>query len=318
MAVEVEKPDERQLFGRSTKSGLFTPVRTALRLDQRFLIAYGYGELSGKVLVFNPGNAILRIRRGCEIAEFHPTNEIDVVTPESAAARKRDEADKARVKIEGSGRIVWQKQGQAQQSKLAQVEQAEAEVLQVEQAAQGKAVTQQFQHRMQRSKAQEEKVVQEEEKRLTLNNTQLKPLTNADLDELSEMEQYNLFLYHVAQDELDQAQRIRESAQRVRDTMAKREINAGLGEAKSMAGDAEEADMQRAIRESMESYTQLKEAERKQALEESVQVAAERVRKEPLIGDEEVKVACIKAAGGKTGTTSKCGTIWCAGCKCAT
>ena len=155
---------------------------------------------------------------------------------------------------------------------------------------------------MQRSKAQEEKVVQEEEKRLTLNNTQLKPLTNADLDELSEMEQYNLFLYHVAQDELDQAQRIRESAQRVRDTMAKREINAGLGEAKSMAGDAEEADMQRAIRESMESYTQLKEAERKQALEESVQVAAERVRKEPLIGDEEVKVACIKAAGGKTGT----------------
>ena len=109
-------------------------------------------------------------------------------------------------------------------------------------------------------------------------------------------------MYHVAQDELDQAQRIRESAQRVRDTMAKREINAGLGEAKSMAGDAEEADMQRAIRESMESYTQLKEAERKQALEESVQVAAERVRKEPLIGDEEVKVACIKAAGGKTGT----------------
>jgi len=193
MAVEVEKPDERQLFGRSTKSGLFTPVRTALRLDQRFLIAYGYGELSGKVLVFNPGNAILRIRRGCEIAEFHPTNEIDVVTPESAAARKRDEADKARVKIEGSGRIVWQKQGQAQQSKLSQVEQAEAEVLQVEQAVQGKAVTQQFQHRMQRSKAQEEKVVQEEEKRLTLNNTQLKPLTNADLDELSEMEQYNLF-----------------------------------------------------------------------------------------------------------------------------
>ena len=53
---------------------------------------------------------------------------------------------------------------------------------------------------MQRSKVQEEKVVQEVEKRLTLNNTQLKPLTNADLDEL---EQYNLFLYHVAQDELD-------------------------------------------------------------------------------------------------------------------
>ena len=56
MIVGVEEA-KGQREGIRGDEGLFTPVRTRARLDQRFLVAYGFGRLEQKVGVFNPVEA---------------------------------------------------------------------------------------------------------------------------------------------------------------------------------------------------------------------------------------------------------------------
>jgi hypothetical protein len=51
---------------------MVTPLRTKERLDQKFMVGYGYGGIDGKILVFNPMEKKLRIRKGCRVAELHP------------------------------------------------------------------------------------------------------------------------------------------------------------------------------------------------------------------------------------------------------
>ena len=60
-----------QTKGLSCQDGLITPTRTKERLDQRFLVGYGYGELNGKIAVFNPNPFPIKIKKGKRVAEFH-------------------------------------------------------------------------------------------------------------------------------------------------------------------------------------------------------------------------------------------------------
>src|SRR4051794_33451338 len=51
---------------------MVTPVRTKERLNQRFMVAYGYGQVKDRVVVFNPRMEKIRVRKGSRVAEFHP------------------------------------------------------------------------------------------------------------------------------------------------------------------------------------------------------------------------------------------------------
>jgi hypothetical protein len=72
MVIGVEEIRNEEFKGYSTKEGMVTPLRTKERLDQKFMVGYGYGGIDGKILVFNPMEKELRIRKGCRVAELHP------------------------------------------------------------------------------------------------------------------------------------------------------------------------------------------------------------------------------------------------------
>jgi hypothetical protein len=72
VVIGVERIKDEEFKGYSTREGIVTPLRTKERLDQRFMVGYGYGGVEGRVLVFNPAETGLRIKKGCRVAELHP------------------------------------------------------------------------------------------------------------------------------------------------------------------------------------------------------------------------------------------------------
>jgi hypothetical protein len=67
VVIGVEEISDEEFKGYSTREGMVTPLRTKERLDQRFMVGYGYGGVEGKVLVFNPAETELRIRATTQI-----------------------------------------------------------------------------------------------------------------------------------------------------------------------------------------------------------------------------------------------------------
>ena len=88
MVVGTQQVHPDQMWGRKDREGLFTPVRTKLRLDQQFLVGYGHGELNGKVILFNPGAKPLIVRKGSQIAEFHPGVGVKTIAQPTAQTKE--------------------------------------------------------------------------------------------------------------------------------------------------------------------------------------------------------------------------------------
>ena len=72
VAVPVIAPAAAEWDGYSTKWGILTPVRSRQILDQKFAVAYMYGESIEKVLVANATSQPLTVKAGTQLAEFHP------------------------------------------------------------------------------------------------------------------------------------------------------------------------------------------------------------------------------------------------------
>lgn len=52
--------------------GLVTPVRSKQALTNKFVTAYAYGERMEKVVILNPTDTVIKIKKGTPVAEFHP------------------------------------------------------------------------------------------------------------------------------------------------------------------------------------------------------------------------------------------------------
>jgi hypothetical protein len=50
------------------------------------MVGYGCGGVEGRVLVFNPAETELRIKKGCRVAELHPGGKFSSRRSESAGA----------------------------------------------------------------------------------------------------------------------------------------------------------------------------------------------------------------------------------------
>ena len=68
----ITPPTASEWVGYSTKWGILTPTRSPQILDQKFAVAYMYGQDIEKVLVANTTHQPLIIKAGTQLAEFHP------------------------------------------------------------------------------------------------------------------------------------------------------------------------------------------------------------------------------------------------------
>ena len=60
----IERVDDDQLIGATSKKGLVSPLRTATVMKNKFCVAYEYGEDIDKVIATNPTNVMIKIRKG--------------------------------------------------------------------------------------------------------------------------------------------------------------------------------------------------------------------------------------------------------------
>jgi hypothetical protein len=66
--VNIQPVREEDWKGRSVKKGLVTPLRSKERMQQKFLTAYGYGALQGRVLLFNPTDKSIKLKKNTRYA----------------------------------------------------------------------------------------------------------------------------------------------------------------------------------------------------------------------------------------------------------
>jgi hypothetical protein len=70
--VEIEDISQESWKNWAVKEGMFTPLRTEKRLSQQFLTSYGFGPFLPKIMIYNPNDFEVVIKKHEKIGEFHP------------------------------------------------------------------------------------------------------------------------------------------------------------------------------------------------------------------------------------------------------
>jgi hypothetical protein len=96
--VNIQPVREEDWKGRSVKKGLVTPLRSKERMQQKFLTAYGYGALQGRVLLFNPTDKPIKLKKNTRVAEFHP---LDLAMEHYASTQMNDSLFERKEEMEG-------------------------------------------------------------------------------------------------------------------------------------------------------------------------------------------------------------------------
>jgi len=94
MSLPITTPAVSEWNGYSTKWGILTPIRSRQILDQKFAIAYMYGENVEKVLVANTTHQPLTIKAGTQLAESTPGAVAPMFLTVSMSQRSREKKTK--------------------------------------------------------------------------------------------------------------------------------------------------------------------------------------------------------------------------------
>src|SRR4051812_24301630 len=70
---------EEDFEGLSCRTGIVTPLRSISAMSSKFGVAYVYGQDMNRVLVMNLSKERVKVKRGAQVAEFHPRSESDLI-----------------------------------------------------------------------------------------------------------------------------------------------------------------------------------------------------------------------------------------------